>query len=659
MTPDDRLRANLESLERSAPTDLPPRPPVRGRRPGFPVALPAAVTLAAGLLLAILGSQWLAVIRPPGSNDPTASGDASATPIPSTPAAVIELRWSVDAFLSESGANPGAITEVGGRLLVTGSDVDGPAAWYSDDRGTTWQRASILGTDDEQRPMALGMVAGEPARLLSLGWLNVGANDADRRPVLWASTDLGTTWERVRDEAVPLGILDLAAGGPGLVAVGDETPIEAGGAEVWLSSDGQSWERVPDQDAFQRSRVNAIAERDGVMVAVGSRLVDGNDVPAAWRSSDGRQWSRVDLSPLVGAIEDVAAGPEGFVGVGSSTDGELHATAWHSADGETWAMQTLDETAGGVATGVAVNRLGFVAIGTSSISVDAPGFVWFAPVGGTASEQDIGAQVLDLIASGDRFIGIGGCGPLADCQNPFLIRARPVFVQPDPSPGLAGDLVGTLEGDAELETGCAWLTDASGERWEVLWPRGYQIKFPAGRDPVLTGPGGAVVARAGDLVAVDGAPPTALGSRCQVGDLFEATRVVGVQPQGVVVDWGPLAVIPGPQGGDAALTGGTLRITDACVFLDKPGGDQVLLFWPAEGTAWEAATRTIRFTNRDGTTVTLRDGDAVRFGGGGDRTEESGVPGAEWVEGTHWVARPDPACPTDARWGVSEVVTDP
>ena len=657
MTPDDRLRADLEALERSAPTELPPRPPLPGRHSASRVVLPTALTLTAGVLLAILGSQWLAAMRPPGSNGLTASGDANATPTPTAPAAVIQLRWSVDPFLTELGASPGAITEVGGRLIVTGSDLEGPAAWYSDDRGATWQPAAILDTSDDQRPMALGTVAGEPARLLSLGWLNVGANDADRLPALWLSTDLGTSWQRVTDAAIPPGILDLAAGGPGLVAVGDATPTNHGGAEVWLSSDGREWEQVPDQDAFQASRINAIAERDGLLVAVGSHRGDGDDVPAAWRSSDGRQWTRVDLSPVPGAIEDVAVGPEGFVGVGSSTDGELRATAWLSADGDTWAMQTLDATGGVVATEVAVNRLGFVAVGTSTIGADAPGFVWFAPSGGAAAAQDVGADVLDLLASGDRFIGIGSCGPLADCPH-FLVRARPVVAQPEPSPPLTGDLVGTLEGDAELETGCAWLTDASGERWEVLWPSGYQITFPAGREPVLTGPAAEVVASAGDLVAVDGAPPTGLGSRCQVGDLFEATRVVGAQRPGVGVDWGPLAVVPGPPGGDAALVGGTLRITDACVLLETPGDDPVLLVWPAEGTAWEAATRTIRFTNRDGTTASLRDGDTVKFGGGGDSTEEGGVPGIEWVEATQWTARPDPSCPTDVRWGVNEVVAD-
>jgi len=46
--------------------------------------------------------------------------------------------------------------------------------------------------------------------------------------------------------------------------------------------------------------------------------------------------------------------------------------------------------------------------------------------------------------------------------------------------------------------------------------------------------------------------------------------------------WGPLAVVPPQDGADTARTEGTLRIADACVFLDQPGGPS-LLVWPPTG----------------------------------------------------------------------------
>jgi hypothetical protein len=97
------------------------------------------------------------------------------------------------------------------------------------------------------------------------------------------------------------------------------------------------------------------------------------------------------------------------------------------------------------------------------------------------------------------------------------------------TPPTEADLVGVLNGDAQLEGGCAWLTEANGRQWEVMWPEGYHVDMATG-SPQLIGPDGQVVARAGDTVAVAGAPVSGAGSICQVGDIFEATAVVEVTP---------------------------------------------------------------------------------------------------------------------------------
>lgn len=533
MTDDDRLRAELTALERSAPRDLPPRPALPGRRRAPRLLVPTAVTLGAGLLLGILGAQWLETLRPSGLPGPTGSGSASSSATPSPSPEAVALRWSVDAFLPESGAQPAAITDVDGRLIVTGSDRDGPAAWYSDDVGATWHRASVVGGGKDQRPTGLGTVAGDADRLLALGWVTLSANDADRRSVLWTSTDFGLTWESVPDDGVPPRLHDLAAGGPGFVAVGNANPSNAGlpdpdppHAAIWVSADGREWERLPDEAAFQLARMNAIAASDGLLVAAGVHRAGEDDLPAIWRSSDGRLWSRVELAASPGAVENVVVGPDGFVAVGSA--GQL-ATAWRSGDGMSWTSEAIDQTAGVTATGVAVNRLGVVAFGVSTEIIDLPGFVWFASGEEPASQQEVGADLRDVVAVGDGFVGVGGCPPWGDCFSDHLVIARPMTAQADASPGPGGDLVGILGGDRDLEIGCAWLTDSAGERWEVLWPAGYRISFPEGRDPVLTGPGDEIVARAGDVVAVDGAPPSGLGSHCMVGELFAATQLVGVQ----------------------------------------------------------------------------------------------------------------------------------
>src|SRR5579859_1219920 len=178
MMNDDHLGAELAALERSAPTDLPPRPARSGRRRGPAPWLPTVVMVGVGVLLGLLGTQWLARVRPTASPGPAAGVSASPVAIPSAVSRTA-LSWTIRGFggvLSQ----PVAIAEVNGRLIVTGSERSSPAAWFSEDSGASWRRASIGISAGDQRPMTLGSVTASRDRLLSLGWVTVGANDADR-----------------------------------------------------------------------------------------------------------------------------------------------------------------------------------------------------------------------------------------------------------------------------------------------------------------------------------------------------------------------------------------------------------------------------------------------------------------------------------------------
>ena len=117
---------------------------------------------------------------------------------------------------------------------------------------------------------------------------------------------------------------------------------------------------------------------------------------------------------------------------------------------------------------------------------------------------------------------------------------------------------------------------------------------------------------------------------------------------------GPLAIIPPQDGTDLARLEGTLRITGACAYLDQ-GGEEMFLFWPADRVSWNESTRAITFTNYDGTVATMRDGDSVVLGGGGDSEAESGISAGEWVAAMTWVVRPASTCSLDSRFGVGVV----
>lgn len=161
----------------------------------------------------------------------------------------------------------------------------------------------------------------------------------------------------------------------------------------------------------------------------------------------------------------------------------------------------------------------------------------------------------------------------------------------------------------------------------------------------------------GELVLVwrlgnDGLALVAYEQQLSIDELIDlAESASPVPPSASGGTWGPLAVVPPQDGADTARTEGTLRITDACVFLDGPGGP-VLLVWPADRTSWNAGVRTIAFSNFDGSTVSAGDRTPVVLGGGGDSSEESGTTSQEWLARTPWVAAPAASCPVESWWWV-------
>lgn len=119
-------------------------------------------------------------------------------------------------------------------------------------------------------------------------------------------------------------------------------------------------------------------------------------------------------------------------------------------------------------------------------------------------------------------------------------------------------------------------------------------------------------------------------------------------------DWGPMAVVPPPEGTDLALAEGVIRITDTCVVLNWTLG-ATLLYWPADRARWVPESNTIQFANSDGTFANVHNGARVAIGGSGDSVADGGLPGDEWVNSMSWIVPPDPACPLDQRWGVGYV----
>ncbi|HUF38080.1 MAG TPA: hypothetical protein VMN57_06125 [Anaerolineales bacterium] len=139
---------------------------------------------------------------------------------------------------------------------------------------------------------------------------------------------------------------DVAAGGPGVVAVGFEVRDGDINAAAWYSPDALGWFRVtesPDLRGSGVQTINAVATGTSRLIAVGMEKIGDDENAAVWASTDGVLWTRIragngvfgDTNSQV--MEDVIAVGDGFVAVGvEKTDAEVRGAVWTSPDGTAW-----------------------------------------------------------------------------------------------------------------------------------------------------------------------------------------------------------------------------------------------------------------------------------------------------------------------------------
>ena len=190
------------------------------------------------------------------------------------------------------------------------------------------------------------------SELFGLGATPAQAPARTSRMALWRSRD-GRSWTSVPlDPAVfPAGVFisAMVRGGPGYVAVGGKTALQGSEkpeAFVWLSRDGQRWQRVPHQAAFDGAGMGAVTTGGPGLVAVGSIPTNGR-VPISqergvvWTSPDGRTWKKVESTVFAGAniYQVIRAGP-GLLAVADSYPAPppygSHAVVWTSRNGSDW-----------------------------------------------------------------------------------------------------------------------------------------------------------------------------------------------------------------------------------------------------------------------------------------------------------------------------------
>ena len=198
-------------------------------------------------------------------------------------------------------------------------------------------------------------------------------------------------------------------------------PTAPEAAVVWSSLDwqGVSFEQPAKVSGEQSDQVTAVAAGPGGFVAVGSNSDVMGYVGRIWVSADALDWRLVE-SPLLPDLElvDVAASNETFVAIGTRSLGNAFddpvALILTSPDGSNWVE--ADAIPDAWASSVAVGPDGFVivlqsALGeTTSLAVSPDGSSW-TPV--PAGNLPPGAWVSGVAWANDSWIAAGSVGARA------------------------------------------------------------------------------------------------------------------------------------------------------------------------------------------------------------------------------------------------------
>ena len=347
---------------------------------------------------------------------------------------------SVGRLLDDRGSPSPAAWVSKPPVRPTATPVVTPAAGSGAQLGDSWVAA--------QMPVVVGrpvgrieaVTAGGPGFVaVGRGCVNTGADLPTCEGVVWTTTD-GKAWHRTpagdptdtgavfNPSGPEIGMFDVAAGGPGIVAIGYAARPDMA-ATIWFSSDnGASWERAKIGDVGS-TRVNAIAwdGRQFVMVGEDRSQWDGTLAgmdkasarAAVWTSTDGYSFTRVPHSeifdvgefidtmedPSTGGMNDVVAGPAGLVAVGSvctAEPGGCKAAAWTSADGSSWEREVAMRAPGDVAfssglNGVAASDSGYIAVSDDTVLMSADGRSW-------ERRAQMG-RLSEVVTIGKRFFG--------------------------------------------------------------------------------------------------------------------------------------------------------------------------------------------------------------------------------------------------------------
>jgi hypothetical protein len=300
-----------------------------------------------------------------------------------------------------------------GEQIAVGSADGYPARWRKTSSGS-WALASSLPLVSGTRGFA-NLTAVTHG---SAGWLAVGYPG----PAIFSSAD-GITWRPVtgpmaQDLADVISI-STAAGKAGYVIVGSERKSSGGGctADVYWSANLTDWKETHDVNPPTGSFVEiAVAAGPDGFVSVGSH--DG--MPVVWTTADGRAWTIRALPVAAGAtagqLAQVAINGNRVVATGWQTTkaGFVPLAELSTSGGTGWQQVPFGSLSpGATITAVTQTSGGFTAASQSAGSGEADAAVWTSATGANWTQSAVDGltgggshEISALARSGSAVAGI-------------------------------------------------------------------------------------------------------------------------------------------------------------------------------------------------------------------------------------------------------------
>jgi hypothetical protein len=323
---------------------------------------------AAAVLLVLVVAATLVVATLPGHNavvpaatspsavssgvpSPTSPMTSSAAPVaPTVGWTQVMATGASSALLRDGDTIMSAIPFADGYLLAGNANSGQQAVIWQSPDGVAWQRIDSAPSFASSQITTLvaipgGVLAlGTASRLDSFCGGGAGGNCNPVFPIrLWTSSD-GRSWQQLPDATTAVfgrAVLGPVVSGPsGLVLFGQRVPVAPSAAPTpmeWTSTDGRTWQAEPAfTTAFPKGVVLDLIHRSGGFVAVGSDTASGTTrtVGTTWSSVDGRTWTAATVPPTSQEVTRVYADASGLLAMGVTGGSE---TLWASRDGRSWA----------------------------------------------------------------------------------------------------------------------------------------------------------------------------------------------------------------------------------------------------------------------------------------------------------------------------------